>query len=107
VTEYLQIVTSVDSQINAQIIADALVSSRLAACVQVIGPISSTYWWEDEMETVEEWQCIVKTRSDMYDEVERVITLIHPYKVPEILATSVKSGNSAYLRWMDAELTGE
>ncbi len=78
-------------------------SMRLAACVQVLGPITSTYRWQGKIETGSEWLCVVKSREERYDELERAIRSLHPYEVPEILATPVTAGNPAYLAWLEAE----
>jgi len=85
-------------------IAHAIVEQRLAACAQVIGPITSTYWWQGKVETAEEWLCIVKSRQDLYPALEKAIRQVHPYEVPEILAVSVVQGSKNYLEWMDREL---
>ncbi len=66
--EFIQVMTTIDSKEGAQKIAEALVAKRLAACVQVAGPITSTYWWQGEMEIAQEWLCIAKTRNELYRE---------------------------------------
>jgi periplasmic divalent cation tolerance protein len=96
----IQVVTTTDSKDEAKRIAQALVERRLAACVQVIGPISCTYRWEGQIETAEEWLCLIKTRQDRYEELETAITELHSYDVPEILATPVVAGNEGYLEWL-------
>ncbi|HEY76594.1 MAG TPA: divalent-cation tolerance protein CutA [Thermoflexia bacterium] len=103
-TRHLQVVTTVDTEEKAQEIARALVERRLVACAQVLGPITSTYWWQGQVESAQEWLCILKTRSDLYEELERTLTSLHPYEVPEILATPVAAGNPAYLAWLDETL---
>ena len=60
-TGYIQVMTTVNNQADADTIAGAAVSERLAACVQVIGPISSTYWWQGSLESADEWLCLIKT----------------------------------------------
>ena len=103
-TEFIQVITSAATKADAQAIATAVVGKRLAACAQVIGPITSTYWWQGNIETAEEWLCIMKSRQDLYDELEQAIRQVHPYKVPEILAIPVVLGSQDYLEWMDHEL---
>jgi uncharacterized protein involved in tolerance to divalent cations len=56
------VVTTVGDKDTAQQIARALVEERLAGCVQVIGPITSTYWWNEQVESAEEFLCLIKTR---------------------------------------------
>ncbi len=104
--EYIQVVTTVAHRQDAERIARGLVERRLAACVQVVGPIASTYWWQGRIETAEEWQCWAKSRGSLYDEIERSIRELHPYEVPEILAVPVLAGGADYLAWLDAEVKG-
>jgi periplasmic divalent cation tolerance protein len=68
--------------------------------VQVIGPITSTYRWNDAIETAEEWLCLIKSRQDLYRQLEEAVRAVHPYDVPEILATPVVAGNPSYLDWL-------
>ncbi|MBI2823307.1 MAG: divalent-cation tolerance protein CutA [Planctomycetia bacterium] len=101
---YIQVITTAETKEDAQRIAAALVERRLAACVQVAGPITSTFRWEGKVQTATEWQCIAKTRGDLYARVETAIRELHPYQVPEIVATPIASGSQAYLDWIDAEV---
>lgn len=101
--EYIEVHTTIDSQEGAQKIANALVSRRLAACIQVSGPIISTYWWQGKMEQAEEWVCTAKTRSELYSQLEQAIREVHTYDVPEILAVNVVAGNTDYLNWVAQE----
>ena len=100
--EFLQVVTTVDDEQHATNIAQQLVESRLAACVQVKGPFTSTYWWEGKIESAREWSCVIKTSSKRYDEVEEKIRALHPYEEPEILAFPVVKGSESYLRWLSS-----
>lgn len=100
----IQVFTTTETKDEAQAIARALVEERLAACVQVVGPISSTYWWEGEVETAEEYLCLIKASSALYDELEAAVKEIHPYDTPEILAMPVAAGNADYLKWLQEEL---
>ena len=104
---YIQVMTTVDDAEGAQRIADALVGARLAACVQVLGPIASTYRWQGEINNAQEWLCLAKTRADLYPQVEAAIRAAHSYDVPEILALPVVAGSDAYLGWVDAEVKAE
>ena len=103
-TRYIQVMTTAGNQEDAQEIAEAIVSKRLAACVQVIGPITSTYWWRAKIQTEEEWLCVMKSREDLYDRLQESVRQIHPYEVPEILATPVTLGSRSYLAWLTKEL---
>ncbi|MGH7134954.1 MAG: divalent-cation tolerance protein CutA, partial [Pirellulales bacterium] len=89
-TDYIQIITTVPSKLAAQTIADTLLREKLAACVQTIGPIESRYWWQGNLETAEEWQCVAKSRLGLFARLTEAIRRVHPYEVPEILATSIE-----------------
>jgi len=95
----LQIVTTVPTMEDARRIAGRLVEQRLAACVQIVGPIESVYRWKDKVETAQEWQCWIKTRGNLYGRVENTIRELHPYNVPEILS-SVVEASKPYLEWL-------
>ena len=103
-SDFIQVITTTDSRESAAEIARTLVSQRLAGCVQVLGPITSTYWWEGDVETSEEWLCLIKTSRERYADLEEAIRRAHPYDVPEILAVPVAAGSQSYLDWLDAEL---
>jgi periplasmic divalent cation tolerance protein len=100
----IQVITTTETKADAQAIARAVVEKRLAGCVQIIGPITSTYWWQGEIETAEEWLCVIKSRQDLYQRLEEAIREVHPYDVPEILAVPVIAGSKSYLEWLDNEL---
>ena len=103
-TNTIQVLTTTEKKADGQAIARALVEKRLAACVQIVGPITSTYRWQGEIETAEEWLCVIKTRRDLYEELEQAIREVHPYDVPEILAVPVVEGSQGYLEWLDSVL---
>jgi periplasmic divalent cation tolerance protein len=101
---YVQVTTTTPTREDAARIAEALVGRRLAACVQVIDTIDSTYWWQGKIERATEWLCIAKTERRLYAEVEAAIRDAHPYDVPEVLAFEIAAGSDDYLRWLGGEL---
>jgi periplasmic divalent cation tolerance protein len=103
-TAFDQVITATKTEANAQAIARTVIEKRLAACVQIVGPITSTYWWQGEIETAEEWLCVIKSREDLYEALEEAIREVHPYDVPEILVVPVVAGSKSYLDWLDGEL---
>ncbi len=100
---HLQVTTTAPSREEADALARALVDTRLAACVQVVGPVESRYWWDGKVETATEWLCVAKTTADRYDDVEAAIRAVHSYDLPEILAVPVVRGSEPYLRWLGEE----
>ena len=85
-------------------IAQDLVRSGLAACVQIGGPITSVYRWMGSVDTAAEWTCTAKTTSNLYGDVERRIRKLHTYEEPEIIAVEVVGGSPSYLGWLRAQL---
>lgn len=102
----IQISTTTGDRATAERIAAELVDGRLAACVQISGPITSTYRWQEKLETTEEWLCTIKTLAANFDAVEALICKLHPYDVPEILAVPILTGSAAYLDWLRKESGG-
>jgi periplasmic divalent cation tolerance protein len=88
---------------EAERIAQVLLDGRLAACVQVEGPVRSRYWWQDGQEEATEWRCTAKTRIELVDRVVAVVRGVHSYETPEIVATPIVAGDPAYLAWVEAE----
>ncbi len=103
-TDFMQVITTVAQEEDAQHIAQALVAAQLAGCVQIIGPITSTYRWQGDIETAQEWLCLIKTSRALYAQVETTIHAQHPYETPEILAVPVIAGSTDYLAWLGAQL---
>jgi periplasmic divalent cation tolerance protein len=104
VSEYVQVLTSAGSEQEARRIAGDLLERRLAACVQVVGPVASTYRWQGKLERATEWQCLAKTEAARYEEVEAAIRAVHSYDEPEILAIPILAGSPGYLAWISANL---
>jgi periplasmic divalent cation tolerance protein len=101
-----QVSVACGSPEEAERIADALLSARLAACVQNLGPMTSRYWWKGEREAAAEWLLVAKTRVARLDDLVAAVRTIHSYETPEIVATPIIGGDSDYLAWLDAEASG-
>lgn len=100
---FIQVITTTDNKEIAEKIAAAAIESRLAACVQ-IGSCLSMYRWQGKVARADEFICVMKSRLDLYPELEKVIRREHGYDVPEIIATEIITGGSDYLAWLDQEL---
>lgn len=100
---YMQVTTTTDERAEATELAASAVAERLAACAQVLGPIASTYWWEGEIETAEEWMVMFKTTADRFEELAGLINEQHSYETPEIIATPVVAGSADYLGWVSEQ----
>jgi periplasmic divalent cation tolerance protein len=102
---YIQITTTTETKEEAEKIAQYLVEQKLAACVQIIGSIKSTYRWKGKVESAQEWLCLIKTPEELYDKVETAIKKLHSYETPEIIAVPIIKGSNEYLNWLDNELS--
>jgi periplasmic divalent cation tolerance protein len=96
------VLTTADSPELAERLARELVERRLAACVNVVGPVLSIYRWKGEIVSDEERLLLIKTRSDRLDGVRRAIRELHTYDVPELLALPVEDGDRPYLDWLSS-----
>ncbi len=88
------------SEEQAEAIARALVGERLAACVNVIGPVHSIYRWRDAIEDEREYLLMVKTRGTNYIKVEQRIRALHSYEVPEVMSGVIDRASPPYARWL-------
>ena len=103
-SEYVQITTTTGKRQDAEQLASEVVSRRLAACAQISGPIVSTFRWQGQVETAEEWGCTLKTTIAQLDAIQSLFDEIHPYEVPELIATPIVDGSDAYLRWLGEQV---
>ncbi|MEM1542621.1 MAG: divalent-cation tolerance protein CutA [Thermoproteota archaeon] len=103
-SKYIQVFTTMGNKEDALRIAKILLEKRLAACFQIIGPIKSLYWWKGKIEESEEWLCVIKSKEELYEELEKTIRENHPYEVPEIIAIPIAFGNKSYFEWINMEL---
>jgi len=97
---FVQVTTTTETKEQAEAIARHLVETNLAACVQITGPIESIYRWKGKMENAREWLCLIKTREDLFPEVEAAIKKMHSYETPEIIAVPIVQGSKEYLAWL-------
>jgi len=88
---------------QALALARHLVERRLAACVNVLDGCTSVYRWHGTVETAQEVPVMIKTRRDLYAQVEQAIRQHHPYELPEVVAVPVDAGLPDYLHWVAAE----
>ena len=89
---------------HADAIADKLVETRLAACVNAIPGVVSTYRWEGKVEKDQETTLLIKTRQALIGDVVAAIREVHPYDVPEVIAMPLLgAGEPSYLAWVGTE----
>jgi periplasmic divalent cation tolerance protein len=91
---------------SAERIASVLVEERLAACVNRVPGISSTYRWQGKVDRARECLLLIKTTSERFDALRERIVALHPYELPEVIAVDIALGHAPYLAWIATE-TGE
>ncbi|MGH7510624.1 MAG: divalent-cation tolerance protein CutA [Gemmatimonadales bacterium] len=106
-TDYLQVTTTWPDEATAQSAAARLVEEHLAACAQVLGPVSSIYRWQGEIERAAEWYCHLKTTSRRLPALQARIRELHPYEVAEIIAVPILGGHPDYLRWIEESVSAK
>lgn len=100
---YLVVFITTSSYEEARKVADALVSQRKAACVNIVPKVNSLFRWKGKIEDAEESLLVVKTRAKLFPDVVNTVKGIHSYDVPEIIALPVVEGNPDYLKWVEEE----
>ena len=106
-TDFIEVRTTTGSRVDAESIAGPLVEKRLAACVQIVGPITSIYRWKGDVELEEEFLLLIKTRSKTFPDVRMLIEENHPYDVPEIISVPITGSSASYLDWMEENTSSQ
>ena len=99
--------TTCPDEASAQEIATALVQERLATCVNRIGGMRSTYFWDARLQDEAEILLIIKTTAGRLDELRRRLSALHPYELPELVGVAVAGGNERYLDWVRMGVAGK
>jgi periplasmic divalent cation tolerance protein len=81
-----------------------LVERRLAACVNLVGPIESVYRWQGAVENAREWLLIVKTTTAQFEDVRAALRELHSYELPECIAFAIEDGSTEYLAWIGSNV---
>lgn len=93
------------SEDEAVKIAKALVESKWAACVNIIGNVRSIYQWEGKIEDESEVLMIIKSRADLFEQIRQKIEALHSYSVPEIISFPITRGAEKYLKWLNESVS--
>ena len=103
-TDALVVLTTVESREDGERLARALVEARLAACVQILPPMTSIYRWQGAIQQASEHLLLLKTTRDAYPRLAAEISALHPYQTPELVALPVESIASDYWNWLTKSL---
>ena len=99
------VLTTLGADADAAGLARTLVEEQLAACVNVLPVMTSTYRWKGTVEQDREQQIVIKTLASRLPVLEARLKELHPYEVPEFLVLPVAGGSDAYLRWVDESVS--
>ena len=99
-SEFIQISTTCDDREVLEKIATRLVESKVAACCQIEGPVTSVYRWEGKLESAPEFRLLIKTRAESFSSVEETIAELHSYQLPQITAVPIVAVSEGYAAWI-------
>lgn len=102
-SEFVFLYSTLPDRSAAEKVGRTLVESKLAACVNVMAPMTSIYEWEGKLDTTEETAVLIKTRRTLVDAAIAAARLLHPYAVPCFLVLPIAGGNEDYLAWARAQ----
>lgn len=104
--EFIIIYCTVPNKKEGKIIAKSLIENNLAACINVIDKIESTFSWDGELCEETEAMMIIKTKKVLFEEIRTSIKELHSYNVPEIIALPIVEADETYLKWIAHETRG-
>jgi periplasmic divalent cation tolerance protein len=103
-TEARIVLTTVGLLETAEQMAAELVERRLAACVNIVGPIRSVYRWKGALEREQEYLLLIKTTTEQASALATAFAELHPYELAERLELAIQGGSVAYLEWLSAQV---
>lgn len=101
---YSVVLTTVPTRAKARQLTTLILRKKLAACVNILGPAESFFWWKGKIDRTKEFLLLIKTRISRFDRLRTFIEKHHPYSVPEIIALPIRKGNTPYLKWLEEVL---
>ena len=99
-TGYIVVLVTAPDEATAAAIGRALVDESLAACVNIVPGLRSIYRWQGKVEDEREVMMMIKTRQEMFGQLEARVKALHPYSVPEVIALPIAGGSAEYLAWI-------
>lgn len=85
---------------TARKISASLLKKKLVACINILPIVKSEYWWKSKIESHSEVLMIMKTKTNLYNRIEKEVKKLHPYDVVEIISFKIDKGNKDYLDWI-------
>jgi periplasmic divalent cation tolerance protein len=81
-----------------------LLKQKWIACANIVGPVSSLFWWKEKINQENEFLVLMKTRSNLFEKLVATIKQMHSYEVPEIIAVPITKGEQSYMNWLRSSL---
>jgi periplasmic divalent cation tolerance protein len=106
-SDALIVFVTVPTRADGERIAEALVAERLAACVNVLGPVRSIYRWQGEVCRDDEHLLMIKSTRARYAALEARVKALHTYDVPEVIALPIEMGSPEYVGWIESMTADE
>lgn len=103
-SSYIVVIMTAADKEEALRIVRRLLSERLIACANIVGPVSSLFWWEGKIDEADEFLVFMKSKRKLFKRLSERAKEIHGYQVPEIIALPVIAGLPSYLDWLGASL---
>ena len=100
----IQVFITVPNEQDGKRLAQTLVEEGLAACIQVLGPMQSTFRWQGKVETATEYLCLIKTTTSAFSRLRDRVKALHPYEVPELIAVPITAGSEEYIAWLESSV---
>lgn len=89
---------------EAEKITRNLLAQKWIACANIVGPVSSLFWWKNKINQDNEFLVLMKTRSSLFEKLAAAIKQMHSYEVPEIIAVPITKGEQSYMDWLGSSL---
>lgn len=105
--DIILVLTNMPDEASARLLAETLVTQKLAACINILAPCHSIYSWQGKLEHADEIPVQIKTNRVQYSALEAAIIKAHPYELPEIITINIDGGLPQYLQWVNAQLSAE
>ena len=101
---FLVVLTTLPNLAQSRRLTRLILRKKLAACINIVGPARSFFWWKGKVDSAKEYLLLIKTRQSQFNRLRTFLEKHHPYSVPEIIALPVTKGNASYLNWLRANV---
>ena len=101
---YVVVIITTPNKEEAVKIVRSLLKERLIACANILGPVSSLFWWQGKIDEENEFLVFMKSHKSLFERLSERVTEIHSYEVPEIIALPIIEGSPPYLKWLKTSL---